>query len=265
MKRKVSLKLSSAAKSRGPAKLSQKWKGHHPENWNSIIRRWIWTIRQTMDTGCPYSKLGGWQVFTVTALVALASFLCVSCCLPHIHTGNLPYSPSLEEAAYTEMRCKCVTVQNPLMQGDVREWFKLAFILQTNLQYNYVFCFVFNPLYGVIYSGPKSSVPCSWRKHIWMYKTQAKNIFIKLTTHAQHLENSILKISYHIMFLFFYILSHDSDIFPDICCCVFLSCSAFSSQSNCKYICFMKRLCEQWLARKMIYLCGLHYKRYLAI
>lgn len=86
MKRKVSLKLSSAAKGPGLSGLSQKRKGHHLEDCKGITRGWIWTIRPTIDTGRPYSNLGGWTVFTVTALVALASFHCVFCSLPS-HRG----------------------------------------------------------------------------------------------------------------------------------------------------------------------------------
>lgn len=84
----------------------------------------------------------------------------------------------LEEATYTEMmRCKCVTVQNPLTQGDVREWIELAVILQTDVQLNYMFFF---SLYWVIYSNLMSSVHCSWRN----LEYKSKNIFNILTTHV---------------------------------------------------------------------------------
>lgn len=110
MKRKVSLKLSTAAKGLGLAGLNQWKRGHHLEENCGTTGGWLWTFRLTINTRCPYSNLWGWTVFTVTALVALASFLCVFCCLPS-HRGLAILSKGWrvwEEDGSTEMmRCKC--------------------------------------------------------------------------------------------------------------------------------------------------------------
>lgn len=85
-----------------------------------ITRGWIWTIRLTIDTERPYCNLGGWTVFTVTALVALASFLCVLCSFPsHRGFGILSNGWRVwEEAACAEMlRWNCTKPQCKGMSG----------------------------------------------------------------------------------------------------------------------------------------------------
>lgn len=108
-----------------------------------ITRGWTWTIRPTIDTEYPYCNLGGWTVFTVTALVALASFLCVFCCVPS-HRGFDISSKGWrvwEEVACAEMtRCNCTKPINARgCQGMNRTSLHTA--NQCTAQLNYMFLF----------------------------------------------------------------------------------------------------------------------------
>lgn len=148
MKRKVSLKLSSATKGPGLARLGQRKKGHHLADCKGITWGWIRTIKPTIDTERPNSNLGGWTVFTVTAPVALSSRLCVFCSLPS-HRGFCHIIRGLEGLRGSRLYRKwCVTVQNPSMQrGCQGTKIEQAFILQTNVQLNLTLCFCFHSVY----------------------------------------------------------------------------------------------------------------------
>lgn len=141
MKRKASLKLSSAVKGPWRAGHSQRKKGQHLEDCNSTTKKGM-SMDNQADHHHRMSLLQPRRLDSIYCNCSCSSCqlsLCLLLSLPS-HRGFAILSKGLEglrgSRLYRNNERKCVTVQNLSMQGGVREWIELAFILQTNVQLN---------------------------------------------------------------------------------------------------------------------------------
>lgn len=147
-KRRVSLKLSSAAKGPGIAVLIQKKKGHHLEDMQRYYKRV--DPDDEADHRHWTSWLQPWRLDSVYCNCSCQLSLCLM--LFSITQGNWQTIQRLEGLRGS---CLCRDVEMKLyktsVQGDVRESIELAFILQINVQLTLTmgFFFVFMPYFFV--------------------------------------------------------------------------------------------------------------------